>query len=661
MKSIKTKIILSMALTVIISLMVVGITSIFLNYTSTNSLLEQSMIKLAEVSAERIEHELEAYVNVAYDTGSIARLANPDTSLADKKAVLQQREKAHNFVGSGILDTDGKSIFDGLDLSDREYVQEALAGRTHISEPLISKTTGEISVIVAAPLWEGGIPDTKVVGVVYFKPKETFLNDIVSSIQISNNGAAYMIDEEGNTIADNTLDTIGTENIEDMAKTDSSLSSLAAIHAKMRAGETGFYDYTIGGVAKFSAISPVAGTHGWSIAVTAPKSDFMGSTIQSIIISIILLLVSALVSIALAIRLGLSISKPIGQCCDRLELLAKGDLSSPLPQIAARDETGRLAESTETIVSTFKGIIGDLSWGLDELAGGNFTVSSSAEELYIGDFERILYAMNDIISRLSATLLQVYTTADQVSSSSELVSDGAQSLAQGATEQASSVQELSATISVVAKQILDSAAEAEKANDITKETSEIVRGSAEAMKQASSAMDEISETSRDISKVIKAIDDIAFQTNILALNAAVEAARAGVAGKGFAVVADEVRNLSQKSAEAAKNTTSLIESSIMAVEKGSKLVSRANDDFTKVAQKAGQITEIVGALSEQFQQQATATSQISLGIDQVASVVQMNSATSEESAAASEQLSSQANVLRGLVEQFKLRHDELSE
>ena len=171
---------------------------------------------------------------------------------------------------------------------------------------------------------------------------------------------------------------------------------------------------------------------------------------------------------------------------------------------------------------------------------------------------------------------------------------------------------------------------------------------------ARQAMEEISATSKNISKVIKAIDDIAFQTNILALNAAVEAARAGAAGKGFAVVADEVRNLSQKSAEAAKNTTSLIESSIEAVGKGTGLVNKTSLSFTEAASKTAEVGKIVETISKQAQEQAIAVSQISIGIEQVSAVVQMNSATSEESAAASEELSSQAAVLKGQVDHFKL-------
>ena len=231
---------------------------------------------------------------------------------------------------------------------------------------------------------------------------------------------------------------------------------------------------------------------------------------------------------------------------------------------------------------------------------------------------------------------------------------GAQSLAQGATEQASSLEELSASIADISERVKNNADYAEKAKSLTAEAQVIMQGSVSDMELARQAMDEISSTSKNISKVIKTIDDIAFQTNILALNAAVEAARAGAAGKGFAVVADEVRNLSQKSAEAAKNTTALIESSIEAVEKGSKLVNKTSEGFAQVAVKAEASGKLVDEISAQAQEQASAISQIAIGIEQVSSVVQMNSATSEESAAASEELSSQAEVLKALVDQFKL-------
>jgi len=378
-----------MTLTVVISLAVVGITGVILNYSSTNALLEQNMVETAEIAAQRVEYELEADMNVAYDAGCVARLADPDMDVAGKQEILDQRAATHGLVGGNILDENGISIIDGNDYSDREYVQEALAGRTHISEPILSKDTGEMSVMVAAPLWEGGVPDTNVAGVICFTPVETFLNDIVADINVSPNSSAYILDAEGTTIAHINADEVkNKDNVIENAKSDASLAPLAEISQKMIGGESGFGSYSYDGSDNFLAYAPIGGTDGWSLGINAPVSDFMDATIEGVTIALILQVAAAIVAIILAVRLSAGISKPIGQCCDRLELLARGDLNSPVPQIDKKDETGRLAQSTGIIVAAFKGVIDDVSWGLGELADGNFTVSSKAKELYTGDFAR---------------------------------------------------------------------------------------------------------------------------------------------------------------------------------------------------------------------------------------------------------------------------------
>jgi len=254
-------------------------------------------------------------------------------------------------------------------------------------------------------------------------------------------------------------------------------------------------------------------------------------------------------------------------------------------------------------------------------------------------------------------LIQINQASDQVASGSEQVSFGAQALSQGATEQASSVEELSATIVELSGHVKVNADHAAEASRLSNDAGSGVMESDGHMKEMIEAMGDISDKSKEIGKIIKTIDDIAFQTNILALNAAVEAARAGSAGKGFAVVADEVRNLAQKSAEAAKNTTVLIEGSILAVDNGTRIVGQTAKSLQDVVVKAGNVTNKMTDIANASEQQAKAIAQVTQGIEQIAAVVQTNSATAEESAAASEELTGQAQMLKELVGKFRLNGD----
>ncbi len=376
----------------------------------------------------------------------------------------------------------------------------------------------------------------------------------------------------------------------------------------------------------------------------------------TMVMLIIMGIAAIIVGILLALYITRSITSVISQIQNASQRMSKGDFNAPLTY-ESRDELGDLSNSMREMIQVLKQVIQDIGFITNEMAGGNLTVRTNVEDMYMGELRPILDGLRKMKLSLNDTMNGITTASEQVNAGADQVSSGAQGLAQGATQQASAVEELAATINEISNNINTTADHAETAKTENLHANEGMELCASHMNDLVSAMQVIEQKSSEVSKISKAIEDIAFQTNILALNAAVEAARAGSAGKGFAVVADEVRNLASKSAEAAKSTTSLIEETINAVNEGTRISGETQESLSQVVTDSRTVLDAVINISGALNQQSEAIKQITQGIDQISSVVQTNSATAEESAAASEELSGQAQMLKELVGVFNLDTD----
>ena len=376
---------------------------------------------------------------------------------------------------------------------------------------------------------------------------------------------------------------------------------------------------------------------------------------------LIIIVVVIIFAITMATRMGHVISegiaKPLGELAARLDTFAKGDLTTKFPVVESKDEVAEMVATARQMAINLSFVISDTGEVMDQMANGNYAVSSSNPDMYQGDFQKLLLSIRNMKNQMIQTLRSIEEASKQVSAGASNMADASQNLAEGATEQAGAVEELQATITNITSNIGQAAEQAQESYEEARKYANEADNTRAEMKAMMEAMTRISDTSAKIGNIISEIEDIASQTNLLSLNASIEAARAGEAGRGFAVVADQIRQLAEQSTKSAVDTRDLIEGSMQEIKEGSKAADSAAASIETVVEGIGKIADSSHSISEISRDQANAMDQAEQGVNQISEVVQSNSATAEESSATSEELSAQAISLDELISKFILPQD----
>ena len=347
------------------------------------------------------------------------------------------------------------------------------------------------------------------------------------------------------------------------------------------------------------------------------------------------------------------IVRPIIRITESAQPLQEGRLTLDI-DYKANNELGDLSTTLRESMAQIEDYVTDINRIMGQMSEGNFNVTTSTS--FIGDFQSIEGSINRLTENLSTAMGQIANAERRISGDAEQLSNSSQSLAQGATEQASAIEQMYATLDDLTRSAEQNVKTTDNAQENARMAGEQVTLSGEQMEQMVAAMGTITNASQEISRIITTIENIAFQTNILALNAAVEAARAGTAGKGFSVVADEVRSLASQSDQAAKATKDLIENSVRATEQGSKIVEEVSATLQKTLELVMQSSSDIQSIAEATRGEAESIAQVTEGIGQISSVVQTNSASSEESAAVSAELFDQVRLLQDQTRRFQLKN-----
>lgn len=533
---------------------------------------------------------------------------------------------------------------ENYDPTERDWYKDAAgASSAVISAPYVDAESGKMVITVSENIRDSSGRATAVLAA------DIFVTSVIDIAESNGDDDSYpiLIDSDNNIIVHKNPDflpAVGEDGSDITTSADNMLPSGAVPEESLFT--TVDYDGTKTVFAKADI-----GETGWQYLLAVPSSVYYSETVKmtlyyALIFVIFLIADTIVISRAVSAKL-----RPLNELHAAADAMTEGNLNYE-SRYRKNDEIGAVCLAVESANHMIYDYIRDIDENLSAMADGRFDSEVTRE--YIGDFAKIKTSLSGIRNSLRVTLQKINSVTGQVANGSGMVANGAQELSQGAVKQTEAIDRLTRSVEIFSGRLKDTAESADMADSIAEDMGRKVDRCSGSMERLREAMGNISSATEQIRVITKTIEDIAFQTNILALNAAVEAARAGEAGKGFAVVADEVRNLASKSAEAANTTTKLIELSCEAVENGAGLTEETSEKLSEIVSDTKKTQEYIKLISENASDEKAELASISTEIGNISDVVQVNTASAEESAASSEELSGQANTLNNMLREFSL-------
>lgn len=655
-KGIRRKILLNTSIVVVIlSAALVGVMSYFMA-SLTDAILIDTLQPMAKSAAQNVESNMHMLADRMLLIRDNDVFADPTSGQPEKLAVLNRTKGGIEFVWLALYTPDGK-LYTGSENSPTDIASRSLFENLIQTENLAIENTsvGEngLEIAIGTPVYS---KDKKPQLLYYLvgSYKYDVLNDVMSSINVSSNSTAFIIDEKGGLVAhqDNTK----VKNKQTIFDTLGSDDKINDIFKNMSSGQTGAETFSMEKGQRLISFAPVRGTH-WSLAIVAPRNDFMGPANQGIITSIFITGGLLILALLFTIQLARRIQIPLARVTNRLSTLAEGDLHSEIATEKTKDEIQTLSEALGETVHSINSYTTELSRVLSELSESDLDVAVEGE--FRGDFITMKDSLNQIVDFLNQIMESLQNASSQVSQTSHMVSENATQVQISSESQSESLNDLRNEAEAIGENIQEISQQTIKVNELIEKAVNRLQDGEKQMKSLLNSMKDISENSDEISKINKFLEDIAFQTNILALNAAVEAARAGEAGKGFAVVADEVQNLAAKSSNSAQRTSTIINNSQLTIDEGSAYADQTAGSLNDIALIAKDVSLITEQLNEAVEAQKASLETITSQINNVNALASDNLNSSLNSAQASKTLTEQADKMQNMASKFKLRQKSM--